>query len=237
MRARKPPSNRPPTRVLVAAGLSAVLVVAAIVVMAAGPGSGANDTAEGPSTTTPTATTPATQTTTEPTITVPTTTDPGGGTTTAPTTTAPTPTTPRKRPRVSRPPLKILPVRPVLGTVSWPDRARVAAVGIAVGNELARLDGRPKQRRAGLARLKARVAPNLLTRLGQLFGTDPPPAGAPAVTGRITALSLHEDPQTGARYATAPYYRIEDGHRQDGIMILEFAPAQPIVTDYRATVT
>lgn len=52
--------------------------------------------------------------------------------------------------------------------------------------------------------------------------------------GRITAMSLHDDPQTGARYVTMSYQRTEGGRRQRRHPP-EFAPSQAIVTDYRIT--
>lgn len=222
-------------RIWLAVGLCAAFLVAALVAAIAGSGSSDAQAGQG-ATTTATATSPTATTTTpgpdgEPTVTVPTTSAP---TTTIPTTTTDAPVKPRGRQIVKRPKLRFLPVKPNLSTVSWPDKRRVSQVALRAGNLIAAIDGRNTPRMRTIKKLRPIAAANVVRMLNQVYATDPPPASAPPTTGRVVAMSLHEDPQTGARYVTMPFLRTVEGRDTDGVMILEFAPAQAIVTGYRA---
>lgn len=217
-------------RMIVAAVICCCFLLAAVVVAVSGGGSGSETT--GTQTSTQTTTAPvATGTEEEPVTTVPT--DPVETTPTPPTTTTTGEQTTARPPRqsVDRPDVKILPVKPNLSTVNWPDKKRVAEVALKAGNLIATIDGRhlAKARRG----LRPLAAPNVVRHIAEIWSTDPLPASAPAVKGRVSAMSLHNDPQTGARYVTLTYYRIARGSRTDGVMILEFAPARAIITAYR----
>lgn len=241
---RKPPRGRRtpagPSRGLLAAVVAGALVVAALAVALSGggePSPQASTTAPPPAVTAPATPTdadpgievpPAPE---EPQVSVPDTPGP-----------APEPPTADEPPDAPRlpgprdvPAVTPLPVKPSLDAVRWPDEKWVAAVALATGTEIARLDGRAKFRTAAVRRMKKTVAPNVLLRLQQVYATNPPAPKDPRVQGAITALSLQEEPQTGARIAVMAYWRLEGGRRHTGVMRLEFAPAQAVVTDYLVT--
>lgn len=243
-----PPTRRhPPGRLVAAAALGACALIGAVMWISGGSGDDTKRPAE--RTDTPAITTaPSTDAdipdvsapTDEPTIVVP-----DNPSTTAPTTTSapsgggrPDDLAPNGRGKndpVRNVPDRTkqrVPARPAVDMtqVSWPDRAKVASNALDVAQAIANSDGRAPKKLA--ASVSALVAPNVRGRLVDMFGNGSAAPEGVRVRGQLLSANLQADPHTGARYAIVIIRRTFGGAPTEAIVQLEFAPAQPIITDF-----
>ncbi|WP_217924644.1 hypothetical protein [Miltoncostaea oceani] len=146
---------------------------------------------------------------------------------------APAPRPARPRPRVISSVADLFPTgRPVVEfrTVSWPDRERVAENAVVAGQAILSSNGRNA---AALVKiLRPRMAPNTLKSFRDLAANgDAAPKGV-TLKVKILSASLQRDPQTGARSALLVYQRGADRDPATGVLRLEFAPNESVVTNF-----
>lgn len=255
---RPPKRSRNRIPVIVGAGVI-IAIVAGVMWLSGGnndqspPPPHLDDTTSVTATTTapsePSATEPAISTPDEPTITVPgtTTNGPTKSPTSTPSTPATAPAPERSRPEDVAPngrgkkgviravpdrTKQRVPARPQvdMSQVAWPDAPAVSRNALDVAHAIASSDGRqPKKLAASVSKL---VAPNVESRLVDMFGNGAAAPKGVKLQPQLLSANLQSDTQTGARYAIVIIRRTFDGNPTEAIVHLEFAPTQPIVTDF-----
>lgn len=130
-----------------------------------------------------------------------------------------------------------VPLDPILvpdtDSVDWPDALAVGRVAVRVGNLIAASDGRDGMR--AFVPVRGLMAPSVWTAIRGFQAQNAPTAGTPKIRGRITAIRLSSNPDTGAREVKMTFERREGRQRILGVLNMEFAPSKAIVTSYQAT--
>lgn len=157
-------------------------------------------------------------------------------------TTPKTPTAPKKPAKVrgqdpsTRGGPAAVPVDPIVvpdtDSVDWPDALAVGRVALRVGTLIAASDGRNGMR--AFVPVRALMAPSVWTSIRGFQAQNAPAPGTPKIQGRITAIRLSANPETGGREVKMTFERREGRQRILGVLSMEFAPSKAIVTSYQA---